>query len=103
MTDMYSAESTTRPSRVFAWGLMSGVLVGAATALLFAPTTGVELRGQIARSAGRAKRRATTAGAHAADVLRRTAQEASQFLSHNARPADRAVGNLSMGESPYPH
>jgi gas vesicle protein len=103
MTDVYSTGSTTRPSRVFAWGVMSGVVLGAATALLCAPATGVELRGQLARSAGRARRRATEAGAHAADVLRRTAQEASQFLSHNARPADRAVDSLSMGERPYPH
>jgi len=100
---MYGNDTYTNTSgrgSEFMVGILCGVAVGAALGLLLAPKTGAELRGQLANSADRLRRRAGEAYDQASgavegfvDTGRKTYEKASKvagdFIERGKTAAER--------------
>jgi len=80
--------------RAFLYGLVCGAAIGALAGLMFAPKSGVDLRGEMTESARRLKRKAGEMYDEASHVVgdvaarSRRAFEAGREALYNARPAD---------------
>lgn len=76
---------TNTDAKIFAAGLIAGIAVGAGTALLLAPRTGVETRYALGRGLRRVRRR----GSDAWDDLRDELRRASAWRRRRRRRAAR--------------
>ena len=91
MREMYGREEMPAGGGGFAVGLIWGVAVGAAVALLIAPKTGRELRGQVSDSVDRLKGRARKGY----DVARERYDRASDTMGDAVTRAGEFADSLS--------
>jgi gas vesicle protein len=97
---MYGAESygngyaATRGGE-FMFGLLCGAAVGAAIGLLFAPKSGAELRGQLADSADKLRRRAGEKYDQASQVVNEAVDRGRDAVRRGREKFDEARASFS--------
>jgi gas vesicle protein len=88
------------PGRLFMYGLLCGVALGAAAGLLLAPKAGAELRNEMTDSARRLRRKAGEMYGEASQVVgdvaarSRRAFEAGREALQSARPSDARTSSI---------
>ncbi len=74
----------------FMAGLLTGALVGAGIAMLLAPKTGVELRGQLNEQAQKLGEQAQKLGTLAAEQYKKAGEVATEWAGRSREFVDRA-------------
>jgi gas vesicle protein len=83
MTQHYSAIDQEHHGGSFTMGLMTGAILGAGLAMLFAPKRGSELRSQLSETAN-------AVAANATDTYRRAAGTASEWMERGREAGGQA-------------
>jgi gas vesicle protein len=89
--------STTQPHSRFAAGLILGALAGAAVALLFAPSTGQKLRGQIRDGAGKIAGKARDLYSEATHRAQQAGREVGREATRAAHDVAASVRRETVG------
>jgi len=73
--------SNKKASKSFLWGLLAGSITGAVTALLFAPKSGRELRGDIAETAQKVGEKTADISRQAGSAVQSLAKRTTNFVT----------------------
>lgn len=81
-------------SKNLVWGMISGMLVGAGTALLLAPMSGQETRQRIKERSAEAKEKAHTAVSKGREMMSERRAKAEEAIHHAKEAAEQKRSEL---------
>ncbi|RED65562.1 YtxH domain-containing protein [Cohnella lupini] len=86
----------------FLWGALTGIVSGAVTALLFAPKSGRELRGDIAETAQKVGEKTADIGRQAGSAVQSLAKRTSSLVVDAKEATGRLVTDIRSRKSSEP-